>query len=63
MWTLMPSPVGDLRVIGNQRAITAIEFTGNAPANASPHSSSARAMARAAGRPLGDRDDADPLLR
>lgn len=48
-WTVVESPIGPLRVIGRDGAIAAIEFT--------PF----RGLAD--GRPIGDRDDADPLLR
>ncbi|MFL6158547.1 MAG: methylated-DNA--[protein]-cysteine S-methyltransferase [Marmoricola sp.] len=48
MWTVMPSPIGDLRVIASQDAILAIEF--------SPF----RGLAD--GRPIGERQDAHPLL-
>ncbi len=47
MWTLMDSPVGELRIVEQGGAITAIEF--------SP-------FREASGRPLGDRDDAHPVL-
>jgi len=47
MWTVMPSPVGDLRIVEQGGAITAIEF---APFR--DHD----------GRPRGDRDDAAPVL-
>ena len=47
-WTVLESPVGDLRIIARGDAISAIEF---APFRADP-----------AGRPLGERDDSDPLL-
>ena len=47
MWTLMPSPVGDLRIVASGGAITAIEF--------SPFRDHD-------GRPRGDRDDTDPVL-
>jgi methylated-DNA-[protein]-cysteine S-methyltransferase len=47
MWTLMPSPVGDLRVVENGGSITAIEF--------SPFRDHD-------GRPRGDRDDTSPVL-
>lgn len=47
-WTVLSSPIGDLRVIARDGAISAIEFS---PFRADP-----------AGRPLGERDDADPLL-
>jgi methylated-DNA-[protein]-cysteine S-methyltransferase len=49
MWTVMPSPIGDLRIIAGPDAILAIEF--------SPF----RGLAD--GRPIGDREDAHPLLR
>ena len=53
MWTVMPSPVGDLRIIARDQAdgaaIVAIEF--------SPF----RGLAD--GRPIGERADDDPLLR
>lgn len=49
MWTVMASPVGDLRIIASPEAIMAIEF--------SPF----RGLAD--GKPIGERDDAAPLLR
>ncbi len=48
MWTLMDSPIGELRIVEHNGAISAIEFT---PFRAS-----------ADGRPLGERDDDDPVL-
>ncbi len=48
MWTEMESPVGPLRIVAHGGAITAIEFSPYRPP---------------AGRPLGERDDNDPLLR
>ena len=47
MWTLMNSPVGELRIVENDGAITQIEF--------SP-------FREADGRPRGDRDDQHPVL-
>jgi methylated-DNA-[protein]-cysteine S-methyltransferase len=47
MWTLMDSPVGELRIVEHDGAITAIEFT--------PYRGHD-------GRPRGDRDDASPVL-
>jgi methylated-DNA-[protein]-cysteine S-methyltransferase len=47
MWTVMPSPIGDLRIVEHGGAITAIEF--------SPFRDHD-------GRPRGDRDDADAVL-
>ena len=49
MWTVMPSPVGDLRIIANDQAILAIEF--------SPF----RGLTD--GKPIGERDDEHALLR
>jgi methylated-DNA-[protein]-cysteine S-methyltransferase len=46
MWTVMESPIDDLRIVEQNGAITAIEF--------SPY--------RSEGRPLGARADDDPLL-
>ena len=48
MWTSMESPVGRLRIVANRTAVAAIEFDCEAPASA--------------GRPVGERDDAHPLL-
>jgi methylated-DNA-[protein]-cysteine S-methyltransferase len=48
MWTVMPSPVGDLRIIARAGALVAIEF--------SPY----RGLAD--GRPIGERADDAPLL-
>ncbi len=63
MWTIVPSPVGDLRVVASDGAITAIDFLGEMPTSGKESRSVARFAARADGAPLGDRDDADPLLR
>jgi methylated-DNA-[protein]-cysteine S-methyltransferase len=62
MWTSMESPVGPLRIIANGTAVTAIEFTGAKPESLSDHSSINRAAAISAGRPVGERDDAHPVL-
>lgn len=48
MWTVMPSPIGDLRIVERDGALVAIEFSPfDAPAD---------------GRPLGERDDDAPVL-
>ena len=47
MWTLMPSPVGELRIVEHGGLITAIEY--------SPFGDHD-------GRPRGDRDDTSPVL-
>jgi methylated-DNA-[protein]-cysteine S-methyltransferase len=62
MWTIIDSPVGELRIVGDGDAVTAIEFDGAPPEGASRHSSAVRTPERLSGRPLGDRDDTDPLL-
>jgi methylated-DNA-[protein]-cysteine S-methyltransferase len=49
MWTVMNSPIGDLRLIASAEAILAVEF--------SPF----RGLAD--GRPFGERDDSNALLR
>jgi methylated-DNA-[protein]-cysteine S-methyltransferase len=49
MWTVMESPIGDLRIVARDGAITAIEF--------SPFRSPVT------GEPLGSREDGNPLLR
>ena len=47
MWTLMDSPIGELRIVERGSAVTAIDFM---PSLAE------------SGRPLGARDDAHPVL-
>ncbi|WP_248582393.1 methylated-DNA--[protein]-cysteine S-methyltransferase [Nocardioides sp. InS609-2] len=47
MWTVIDSPIGELRIVENAGSITAIEFTPFRPGE---------------GRPLGDRDDQHPVL-
>jgi methylated-DNA-[protein]-cysteine S-methyltransferase len=62
MWTSIDSPAGPVRIIAHEGAITAVEFTELDPTGATPRSSVAQAVVRSAGRPVGDRDDTDPLL-
>lgn len=61
-WTTIDSPAGPVRIIAEEGAITAVEFTEASSVGASPRSSRAHAVARAAGRSVGDRDDIDPVL-
>jgi methylated-DNA-[protein]-cysteine S-methyltransferase len=49
MWTVVQSPIDDLRIVARDGTIAGIEFS---PFRASP-----------SGTPLGERDDDDPLLR
>jgi methylated-DNA-[protein]-cysteine S-methyltransferase len=51
MWTVIDSPVGELRLVEHNGAITAIEFSPFRPVGQSSD-----------GRPSGDRDDDHPLL-
>ena len=51
MWTVMESPVGDLRIVEQHGTITAIEFSPFPPVGQSHD-----------GRVRGDRDDTNPLL-
>jgi methylated-DNA-[protein]-cysteine S-methyltransferase len=48
MWTVMDSPIDELRIVATAGAITAIEFS---PFKSLP-----------TGQPIGERDDDDPLL-
>jgi methylated-DNA-[protein]-cysteine S-methyltransferase len=48
MWTLMSSPIGELRIVERGGAISEIEFSPFRPGSD--------------GRPRGDRDDANPVL-
>ena len=50
-WTVIESPVGDLRLVETNGAISQIQFEPFPPAGQSHD-----------GRPRGDRDDANPLL-
>jgi methylated-DNA-[protein]-cysteine S-methyltransferase len=63
MWTTLDTPAGPMRVVAHRDALTAVEFTGPPPTAATPRTSSVVATERSQGRPVGDRDDADPLLR
>jgi methylated-DNA-[protein]-cysteine S-methyltransferase len=62
MWTLLDTPVGELRIVAGHGAITAIEFDDTVDPADLGTASAAKAVARAAGRPVGDRADEDPLL-
>jgi methylated-DNA-[protein]-cysteine S-methyltransferase len=48
MWTLMDSPVGEMRIVERDGVITDIEFFPFRP--------------KIDGRPIGERDDANPIL-
>ena len=61
-WTTIDSPAGPVRIIAEDGAITAVEFTETTSVGASPRSSRAHAVERAASRVVGERDDTDPVL-
>ena len=65
MWTIMDTPVGELRLVAQDGALTAVDFLGEMPSGPD-ESASVRLHATrglgADGRPRGERDDADPLL-
>jgi methylated-DNA-[protein]-cysteine S-methyltransferase len=60
MWTSTDTPVGPLRVVAVDGAITEIDFLGEV-VGTSERASTAHHAARAE-RPVGERDDDDPLL-
>ncbi len=62
MWTLLETPVGELRIVAAQGAITAIEFDDSVDLADLGTASAVKAQARSVGRPVGDRADDDPLL-
>jgi methylated-DNA-[protein]-cysteine S-methyltransferase len=63
MYTFVDSPVGPVRIIASDGAVTAVEFTGDPPEDASPRSSMRVAADRAASRAEDERVDDDPLLQ
>jgi methylated-DNA-[protein]-cysteine S-methyltransferase len=63
MWTTMDSPVGELRLVALDGALTAVDFLGGPVGGPGESASVARASARAEHDPVGERVDADPLLR
>jgi len=60
MWTLTETPIGPLRVVAADGAITAIDFLGDIPSS-SARASTAHHAARV-DRPLGERQDDEPVL-
>jgi methylated-DNA-[protein]-cysteine S-methyltransferase len=62
MWTTLDSPAGPIRVVAHDGAVTAVEFLGAPPEDASSRSSMRVAAEQSAGRDVGDRVDDDPLL-
>ncbi len=63
MWTLIETPVGPLRLVGDGAALTAVDFLGDLPTGDLEAASVRRAALRIDTRPVDDRADHDPLLR
>jgi methylated-DNA-[protein]-cysteine S-methyltransferase len=62
LWTSMDSPVGELRIIAADDAVTAVEYAVEPAETASPYSSVSRAAATSARRVAGLREDSTPVL-
>ena len=63
MWTVIETPVGPLRLVGDGAALTAIDFLGEMPTGAGEAASVRNAALRIDTRVLDDQADGDPLLR
>jgi methylated-DNA-[protein]-cysteine S-methyltransferase len=75
VWTVTDSPVGPLRLVADDSALTGLDFLDegaalaggdfldDVPAQPGDAATVLRYADRASRRPLGERDDADPLLR
>jgi methylated-DNA-[protein]-cysteine S-methyltransferase len=62
MWTLLDTPIGELRIVAQRAAVIAIEFDDSVDPDDLGTASAAKALARSAGRPVGDRADDEPVL-
>jgi methylated-DNA-[protein]-cysteine S-methyltransferase len=63
MWTVIETPVGPLRLVGDGSALTAIDFLGEMPTGVGEAASVRNAALRIDTRVLDDQADGDPLLR
>jgi methylated-DNA-[protein]-cysteine S-methyltransferase len=63
MWTVIDSPVGELRLVAAGGALTAVDFLGDLPAGPGESRSAVLRACRPDGARPEDRDDDDPLLR
>ncbi len=63
MWTILETPVGPLRLVGDGAALTAVDFLGELPTGDLEAASVGKAALRIGARPLGEQADQDPLLR
>ncbi len=62
MWTVMPSPVGDLRLIAEDEQLTSVDFLGDMQTSGAESRSTERFTERAASPASGERVDDDPFL-
>ena len=62
MWTSIDSPAGPIRIVAEDGALTAVEFTAVPQPEAAPRSSMRVAAERSSVRADGERADDDPLL-
>jgi methylated-DNA-[protein]-cysteine S-methyltransferase len=63
MWTVIQSPVGPLRLVGDGSAINAVDFLGEMPTGDGEAASVRSAALRIDTRALDEQVDTDPLLR
>ncbi len=63
MWTVIDSPVGPLRLVGDGTALTAIEFLGEMPTGVGEAASVRNHALRSDSRPAEEQSDDDPVLR
>lgn len=63
MWTMIDSPVGPLRLVGDGTAVTAIDFLGDLPTGPGEAASVRRAAARGDLHAAGEESSDDPVLR
>ena len=63
MWTTLPSPVGELRLVAHDGALTAVDFLGDFEPGAGERATVERFAERADARPLGERMDDEPVLQ
>ncbi len=63
MWTVISSPIGDLRLVVVDGRLATVDFLGDMPSSPAESQSVGRFAARAGAAPEGERGDDDPLLR
>jgi methylated-DNA-[protein]-cysteine S-methyltransferase len=63
MWTVIETPVGPLRLVGDGEALNAVDFLGEMPTGAGEAASVRNAALRIDTRALDDQSADDPLLR